>query len=351
MKNIIQFISVFFITIITVQAQISLTSSTNPVPGDISRYINVDTTGISQGNSGSNQTWNFTNLTILDSSDTYYVSANGTPYASSFSSSNLASTYDNGSTYAYYTTSSSSWTFNGIGSQVFIMAYSNPATYLTYPFNYGSNQSDNFAATYVSNNITWYRTGTINVTGDAWGTINLPFGSFSNSLRIKFIQTIKDSANIGGFPVVVNTTETSYYWFAPNKKFEVFSIRQVEGGKMNQSQFSGGSGSKWVAFNRNQPIGIKPINGNVPVIYGLSQNYPNPFNPNTSINIDIPKSSFLKLTIYDVLGREVAVLVNQNLNIGSYLVTWDASDISSGIYFYTLEADGFRETKRMNLVK
>jgi len=99
------------------------------------------------------------------------------------------------------------------------------------------------------------------------------------------------------------------------------------------------------------PIGIQPISSNVPVDFALSQNYPNPFNPVTNINIDIPYSSFVKMAVYDVLGKERAVLVNSDLKAGSYKVDWDASNYSSGVYFYKLETKDFSESKKMILIK
>jgi outer membrane protein assembly factor BamB/fibronectin type 3 domain-containing protein len=89
----------------------------------------------------------------------------------------------------------------------------------------------------------------------------------------------------------------------------------------------------------------------IPEVLSLSQNYPNPFNPSTTIRYDLPKQSFVTLKIYDLLGREVATLVNEVRHAGFYTVRWDASRLSSGVYFYTLRAGEFRETKRMILMK
>jgi plastocyanin len=99
------------------------------------------------------------------------------------------------------------------------------------------------------------------------------------------------------------------------------------------------------------PIGIVPISGSVPAVFNLGQIYPNPFNPVTNIRVDIPRSSFVKLTVYNLLGGEVEVLVNQNLNTGSYSVDWDASKHSSGVYIYKIESAEFSDTKKMILVK
>ncbi len=85
--------------------------------------------------------------------------------------------------------------------------------------------------------------------------------------------------------------------------------------------------------------------------FHLSQNYPNPFNPSTKIKFDIPKGSLVKLKIYDMLGREVAELVNDKLNPGTYEYEWNGVNLPSGVYFYKLESENFIETKRMVLVK
>jgi len=100
-----------------------------------------------------------------------------------------------------------------------------------------------------------------------------------------------------------------------------------------------------------QPIGITPISTQIPKSFLLSQNYPNPFNPSTNISIAIPKTGFVKLFIYDALGREVVTLVNQQLNAGIYKVDWNASKQASGIYFYKLITGDHSETKKMVLVK
>ncbi len=86
--------------------------------------------------------------------------------------------------------------------------------------------------------------------------------------------------------------------------------------------------------------------------FSLSQNYPNPFNPNTNINFAIPKSGNVSLKVYDILGNEVANLLNnEKLNSGSYKVDFNASQLSSGVYYYTLKTENFTDTKKMLLVK
>ncbi len=90
---------------------------------------------------------------------------------------------------------------------------------------------------------------------------------------------------------------------------------------------------------------------NLPERYNLYQNYPNPFNPITNISFDVPRDEFVSLKIYDILGKEVAVLVNEQIKAGNYKLQFDGSKLSSGTYFYSLETPSFREVKRMTLIK
>ena len=98
-------------------------------------------------------------------------------------------------------------------------------------------------------------------------------------------------------------------------------------------------------------VGIDPLNNQVPQVYSLSQNYPNPFNPVTNIKFSIPVSGNVKLVLFDILGRVVKTLVNDVKPAGNYVVDFNASELSSGAYFYRLESGGFTETKKMLLVK
>ncbi|CAN5415721.1 hypothetical protein BH10BAC5_BH10BAC5_18920 [soil metagenome] len=97
--------------------------------------------------------------------------------------------------------------------------------------------------------------------------------------------------------------------------------------------------------------GIQNISNQIPEKYSLSQNFPNPFNPSTKISFALPINSIVKLKVYNSIGKEVANLVNENLNAGTYQYEFNAENLSSGIYFYTLETSQFTETKKMLLIK
>ncbi len=97
--------------------------------------------------------------------------------------------------------------------------------------------------------------------------------------------------------------------------------------------------------------GIQQISNEIPTDFKLYQNYPNPFNPITNIKYQIVKSNHIKLIIYDMLGREITVLVNEIQEAGVYLVDWNANALPSGTYFYMLITESFVETKKMILIK
>jgi hypothetical protein len=99
-------------------------------------------------------------------------------------------------------------------------------------------------------------------------------------------------------------------------------------------------------FNLNGEVFV-----GIPGRFNLSQNYPNPFNPTTSINFDIPVDSKVTISLFDLSGREVAKLVNDFRTAGYYSVSFNASNLSSGTYFYRIDAGSFTDTKKMLLIK
>jgi hypothetical protein len=93
------------------------------------------------------------------------------------------------------------------------------------------------------------------------------------------------------------------------------------------------------------------VDGNIPKTYNLFQNYPNPFNPATTIKFQIPMRGWVTLKVYDILGREVTTLVNENKIEGFYNITFDASRFASGVYVYQLRVNDYVSSKKMILLK
>ena len=97
--------------------------------------------------------------------------------------------------------------------------------------------------------------------------------------------------------------------------------------------------------------GIKLTHNLIPDNFSLEQNYPNPFNPSTTIQFALPKESFTMLEIFNTLGEKVSTLVSENLSAGSYKYDWNASLLPSGVYFYRLSTEKFKQTKKLLLMK
>lgn len=151
-----------------------------------------------------------------------------------------------------------------------------------------------------------------------------------------------------------SATYTGY--FAPLMPLEIFNSYSPDGNWILEIIDVGttdtGKIYKWcMNINYEAPVGIQPIGIESPKSFSLSQNYPNPFNPVTNIKFSIPQSGNVTMKVYDVLGKQVAELVNEFKPAGNYIVVFNASHLSSGIYFYRIETSEFTEVKKMVLVK
>ena len=99
------------------------------------------------------------------------------------------------------------------------------------------------------------------------------------------------------------------------------------------------------------PTVVESISTEIPTDYSLEQNYPNPFNPSTNIRFSLPQSSFVTLEVFNTLGERAGLLISEELGAGTYNYSWNASQFTSGIYFYILKAEDFAQTNKMILIK
>lgn len=193
------------------------------------------------------------------------------------------------------------------------------------------------------------------------GRVYLTSNSGSNWERI-YTTTNKDFTDVyfvnnstgfivGEDGVIYKSINSGLNWSYQQGGNLSYDLEVVQFTGSNTGYVVGSGGSILKTTNGGEPIGISPISTEIPSNYELHQNYPNPFNPSTQIKFDLPKSSFVKLIVYDVLGKEVTSLVNEELNLGEYSVDWNAVNFPSGVYFYTLISDDFIQNKKMILIK
>ena len=151
------------------------------------------------------------------------------------------------------------------------------------------------------------------------------------------VQTSNDWVKVGSVTGNGTTNSASSYSFTDrNLASGNYSYR------LKQTDFNG----NFEYFNLNNEVNI-----GIPTNYDLSQNYPNPFNPSTKINYDLPYDGIVSIKLFDMSGKEVAVLVNEAKTAGYYSVDFNASALTSGVYFYSISANNFSATRKMLLLK
>ena len=168
--------------------------------------------------------------------------------------------------------------------------------------------------------------------------------------------SLSDLNNDGSIEIIATSSKTSnetylHVWTIPGIPFthEDFPWPQYGHDRYRTNQHG--------FIPPDEPVGIQPMNTNVPAAFNLYQNFPNPFNPATSIKFDITKRGNVKLVVFDMLGRELSTLINESLNPGTYQVSFDArlhgqgSGLSNGIYFCRLQSENYINTMKMNLIK
>jgi len=183
--------------------------------------------------------------------------------------------------------------------------------------------------------------------GAHWTTVtNLPSGGSTSQLLAQGNDLYACSPNNGIFiSKNLGTTWTKISTGLPNTNYH-YSL-SIHDGWM----FAGTSGNSVWKRLLSDVTAVEKVAGVLPAKFSLEQNYPNPFNPTTNFEFRISSFDMVKLTVFDVLGREVSTLVDKELHPGIYHVSWDASNRPSGVYYYRLSAGSFSEMKTMVLIK
>lgn len=208
--------------------------------------------------------------------------------------------------------------YNSAGTQQWVSFYNGPGNSLDFPF---SISIDALGNSYV--------TGLSAGSGSGYDYATLKYNS---SGAQQWVQRYNGSANGEDIPFGLVLDNNGFVYVTGESEGE-------------------GTSSDFLTIKYAQSIGIQQISSEVPGAYFLAQNYPNPFNPVTNIRFSIPKAGMVTIKIYDALGSEIAAPVNQFLNAGTFNFDFDARSLTSGVYFYRLNAGQFTDVKKMVLVK
>ena len=231
--------------------------------------------------------------------------------------------------------------------------------------------NDGFNDIYFADSLTGWKCSSFGMKkttdgGLNWVTQTLPSGGIiSVSFIYKFSNINRDTIwGTGGYVTYPNnqirgilyrTTNGGDNWLyqIPDTSIHIssYSFINFVNGRIGWVYRNSSTGIHTVTGGDTTFTEIQQISNNIPKGYKLNQNYPNPFNPVTKIKFKIPKTSNVKLVVYDILGKEIAALVNKRLSAGSYEYNLDATDYTSGVYFYKMIADDYFDIKKMLFIK
>jgi hypothetical protein len=242
-----------------------------------------------------------------------------------------------------------------IGDSLFFAAFKAYATDTT-NFRLKNAITDDFFSkfsTVAGQDLTWFMNEWVKQPNhpayqNSYNTVSLGGGNWRVDFTAKQVQT---NTVFHKMPIVIKVSFTAG---------ADTLIRVMNDTNNQQFSFTFNRQPQSVAFDPNNDIvlktatltnGIENITSTVPKKYAVYQNFPNPFNPTTNFIFDIPERTFVKIKIYDITGRIVKVLAEQELEAGSYRAGWDASGYSSGVYFYSIEAKNYVQNMKMVLIK
>lgn len=185
----------------------------------------------------------------------------------------------------------------------------------------------------------------------------IPSNSFINYHAAAYIKKGIDSAKVKFLPGYFSNNSDSSTAGDSSANITMSMNRGLKFGNWDAkiwAVYNKDSASYSMLYGRSIDLIISEIvktESTIPENFVLHQNYPNPFNPVTKIKFSIPENSFVKITICDVLGKEIDIPVNRNLDRGSYEVTWDGSEFAGGVYFYRFETESYSDVKKLILLK
>lgn len=323
-KNLLSILSAITIMSSVAIAQPTLNSSnTNPITGDVLTLQSYSY--VASGGSGASQTWNFSSVTQTTNAAITYTYASVTASnTSTWSNANLQ--FNSSGVTGFNKTSTTALQNYGTQQGTVNIVYSNPEDQMHYPFTMGNSYTDPFYATFVSAGYNYVRRGSTSVNADAYGTLQLPGSTYSNVLRVHFVQTYQDSTFFTGIgPYIVTYVNDEYMWYLPNNHMPIFSTYSLTA----NIPFSGPSTT--TGSNKLVTI-VTGINEQLNYIQSMNF-YPNP-STNGIINLDLNLNESIKyeIAIFDNLGREV-LRTDTNEGISGYnFRTIDVSKIAGGLY-------------------
>lgn len=321
-------------------AQDSLTATgQNPVLGQVFIANTCDTTGVTEGAAGAGASWNFSGLTVMSMDTGIAVTCASTPNCSMFPGTTIAIKSNTGTTVNYAIATASAYSQNGYyNSAAQYASFSDPLDQLHYPMHYLDSFVDTYAGiiNYTSAiPITAHENGTVQVKYDAYGTLTLPDTTYYNAMRTHSYQLFIDSASVFGIDTVASFVLHTYTWYVKNIHSAVLTI-------MTTDQVGGGIHNKIVNYGKRYsgPLSVTDINSTAAAL----NVFPNPSNGMVKITLLGSVSGGEKITLTDLMGRQVAEIPG-----GQPHISFDASGLPKGLYLVRMQSGTQVTTTKLEL--
>lgn len=319
-----------FATTIQATAQPTLTASGNLPTAGLNVTIQTGSM-VNVGVAGANQLWDYSTFASTGVATGSYAACPATAGCGSFPGATLVVTDGNGLK-IYYKTSSTAMANAGYVTPAAPIVYSDVDDALRFPFSYGNAYVDPFVANFTTNGIAVKRFGTDSVTADAWGKLITPFGTYNNVLRVKQVQTYRDSFAVGS--ITMQYKATNYYWYQASSKYPIFYTATL----MTTTNGSTPSGTQIAGYYKQTPAGINDLAAGD----GL-RIAPNP--ARGDVRIELPAGvGRAALTVTSATG---AVVYQQTIGGGQHTVP--AEGWARGLYFVQLRSEAGAQSAKLVL--
>ena len=297
------------------QAQPTITAASfTPQPGEnfLVHLFPYQAAGIG----GAGLTWDFSGVAASGTANMNHVDPASTPSAASFPDATVS--ISQGGAYSYFEGNSGGWYYDGVVASGNLIPYSDAEKLMDFPFTYTDTYSDNFGATFTAG-VTITRSGTVNVTADAYGTLMLPYGTINNVIRVKVIESYTDSYTVT-VPVTLTYAATNYYWYKADTHYPVLSISSLDQ-----------DGTLYQGATYLDQAHISAVEENIANAINLNI-FPNPSSNISTVSFDLVQSEKVMLSIYNSVGELVEVIEQNQLGAGNHRYTINTANYAAGLY-------------------
>jgi len=328
MKKILLSAIVLFTSAIALYAQPTLTAATNnPVPGDAFLGYQLDPTGTTPGAAGGPVTWSFTTLPVTGMDTTTYLACASTPYCDSFPGSNIVM-FDN-TDYYYENASSALFSYLGIVAPPIFIYTTGTYGILYYPLTYNSTFNDTFSASFSFFGTAFYHHEVDSMVYDAYGTITLPSGTYTNAVRVHvFSVSIDTSTGMGADTGLIET----YSWYIAGFHNPIFTYT-VDTADGNSAEYYINPITLSTNLTKQETLNL--------------QVFPNPAADAINLKFNLYDNSSASATLSDITGRVIYTFGNDKINNGANEITFPVNDLPNGMYLIRLQTAEGNITKKV----